>query len=93
MELFKALGVEKKNKSWFLEIRETGIKKFIGFIKDIFLQMLAIGSASLITLLLDFLQNPIPDTGEPYVYLFLKSTIPVITYVSIAYYYAPERHG
>ena len=93
LELFKELGVEKNKNKWFLEIRETGIKKFIGFLKDIFLRMIVIGSASFITFLLDFLQTPFPDTWEPYVLLFLKPLVPVMSYIPLAYYYNPDRHG
>ena len=93
IELFQALDVERKNKNWFLEIRETGIKKFLGFIKDIFLRMVVIGGTSFTVLFIDFLQNPFPDTVGPYGYLILKSIIPALTFVPLAYYYAPERHG
>ena len=59
IELFQALDVERKNKNWFLEIRETGIKKFLGFIKDIFLRMVVIGGTSFTVLFIDFFTKSI----------------------------------
>lgn len=59
IELFQALDVERRNKNWFLEIRETGIKKFFGFIKDIFLRMVVIGGTSFTVLFIDFFTKSI----------------------------------